>query len=90
MYYKELQRNELPVPEGMQTETDCPVSRDAAEVISTSFGWPVSSLLSPETLSERGVGTGRKKPPLRERVKLGRHSCGRAPRSAALGSVSRV
>lgn len=57
--------NELPVPGGMQTETDCPVFRDAAEVISTSFRGGLSSLLSPETLSERGGWDWEKKPPLR-------------------------
>ena len=56
--YKDIDRergSELPVPGGMQTDTDCPVFRDAAEVISTSLRGYLASLLSPENLSERGV-----------------------------------
>lgn len=62
MYYKELRGNELPVPGGMQTETGCPVSGDAAEVIFTSFRGGLSSFLALR-LSQEGVGTGRRSHP---------------------------
>lgn len=58
MYYKDIDQDykgsELPVTGGMQTETDCPVFRDAAEVIFTSLRGDLVSLLRPETLLERG------------------------------------
>ena len=49
----------------MQTEIGCPVFGDAAEVISTPLEGDLSSLLSPENLSERGGQDWEKNPSLR-------------------------